>query len=160
MLYIIPTHISPLKNTVLASGEDRKNMLEIAFKDEEKAVISDIELYRDGTSYTCDTVAQLRAIHPKDKLYYLIGDDWLAKFCQWRNYEYILDNVRLAVANRSGRDLKAEAKEFFKLTKKRVLLLDNEVKEVSSSELRDNLDKSKLPEGVFEYIEQRGLYKR
>ncbi|MBQ1205613.1 MAG: adenylyltransferase/cytidyltransferase family protein, partial [Clostridia bacterium] len=57
ILYIIPNRISPLKDVRAVSGEDRTEMLKIAFSGNNKVRISDIELKREGTSYTCDTVA-------------------------------------------------------------------------------------------------------
>ncbi|MBO4277441.1 MAG: nicotinate (nicotinamide) nucleotide adenylyltransferase [Clostridia bacterium] len=158
LLYIVPTCVSPLKNALTAPAQDRVNMLKIAFADTEKAVISDIELRREGVSYTCETVAQLRGKHPKSRIYYLIGDDWLAGFTRWKDYGYILQNVRLTVANRSGRDLSAEAREFYRLTGKRPLMLKNEVNVVSSCSFRENRDFSLLPPAVSDYIKERGLY--
>jgi len=158
MLYVIPTNISPLKDTLAASGEDRLNMLRIAFEGVEGAILSDLELERKGVSYTCDTVKALRGIYPKARLYYLIGDDWLKGFTRWREYGYILDNVRLTVANRSGRDISAEVREFNKETGKRALVMKNKAVVVSSSDFRTCADPELLPAGVYEYIKERGLY--
>lgn len=158
LLYVIPTNISPLKNRDNIYGEDRLNMLKIAFNGMEKAVISDIELRRDGVSYTRDTIAELRAKHPRDRLYYLIGDDWLGDFDKWRDYRYILDNVRLTVANRTGRDLKEDARRIYRLSGRRVLILDNRINVVSSSDFRGTLNEELLPAGVYDYIKEKGLY--
>ncbi len=158
LLYVVPTYVSPLKNALTAPPEDRINMLRLAFEDAGKVIISRIELKREGVSYTRDTVAELRAVHPHSRIYYLIGDDWLAGFTRWKDYGYILDNVRLTVANRSGRDLGREAAEFYRQTGKRALLLKNEVKIISSGGFRESRDFSLLPPAVSDYIKERGLY--
>lgn len=160
LLYVIPTFVSPLKSALSASGRDRLEMLKIAFSNREKVVVSDIELRREGTSYTCDTVKAIREKHPKSKLFYLIGDDWLEGFTRWRNYEYILKNVTLAVADRGGGDIKSKAEKFFEQTGSRAVLLGNSVTAVSSSEIRASVGKDLLPEGVYDYIRAKGLYEQ
>ena len=158
LLYVIPTNISPLKDPAAASAQDRFEMLKLAFEGISKVAVSDIELKREGTSYTFETIGELRKMHPKSRLYYLIGDDWLVGFDTWRNYEYILANARIVVANRSGRDLSEELRAFRKLTGKRPLVLDNPVVIASSTGFRAAPDASLVPEKVFEYIKERNLY--
>ena len=42
----------------------------------------------------------------------------------------------------------------------RVLLLENARMKLSSTDFRSKLDRSLVPEGVYEYIEERGLYRK
>lgn len=158
LLYVIPNNISPLKYSNSVSGEDRSNMLKIAFGENPKVVISDIELKREGTSYTRDTVAELRALHPESALYLLTGDDWIDSFDKWKDYKFILENAHLVVAVRSGNDITASLDRLETLTGMRPLTLQNKKIELSSSEFRAEPKKELLPDGVFEYIEERGLY--
>lgn len=157
-LYVIPTNVSPLKSAVSASAQDRIAMLRIAFADRPDITVSDMELRREGTSYTCDTVRELRAMHPKAKLYYLIGDDWISGFHRWKDYEYILDNVRLVIADRGGSGLTELLREFRRSTGIRPIVLKNPVVVAASSDFRVSHDGSMLPEGVYEYIKERNLY--
>ena len=133
-------------------------MLKIAFSHNEKVVISDIELKREGTSYTRDTVAELKAMHPDSELYLLPGDDWIDSFDKWKDYKFILENARLVVAVRSGNDIRASLDRLEGLTGIRPLTLQNEKIELSSSQFRADPKKEFLPNGVFEYITERGLY--
>ncbi len=158
LLYVIPNNISPLKYSNSVSGEDRSNMLKIAFGANPKVVISDIELKREGTSYTRDTVAELKELHPESELYLLTGDDWIDSFDKWKDYKFILENARLVVAVRSGNDITASLDRLEALTGIRPLTLQNEKIELSSSEFRAEPKSELLPDGVFEYIEERGLY--
>ncbi len=158
MLYVIPNNISPLKISNSVSGEDRSNMLKIAFSHNEKVVVSDIELKREGTSYTRDTVAELKAMHPDSELYLLTGDDWIDSFDKWKDYKFILENAHLVVAVRSGNDITASLDRLESLTGIRPLELENERIELSSSQFRAEPKKEYLPDGVFEYIEERRLY--
>ena len=158
ILYIIPNRIPPLKEKGAVSGEDRKAMLEIAFSGKDKIRISDMELNREGTSYTRDTVAELRKIHPEDELFLLTGDDWIGSFHKWKDYQFILDNATLVVAFRSGRDITEDVENLEKLSGKRPELLGNELISVSSTEIREGLKEELIPQGVYEYIKKRGLY--
>lgn len=158
LLYIIPNRIPPLKESGCVSGEDRTEMLKIAFSGNDKILISDMELKREGTSYTCDTVAELRALHPESKLFLLTGDDWADGFDRWKNYRFILENVTLVIAARSGNDIGPALDRLEALTGVRPFELKNQKIELSSTEFRANPEKHLLPNGVYEYIERRGLY--
>lgn len=158
MLYVIPNNIPPMKDTESISGDDRIKMLEIAFSENSKVVVSDMELRREGTSYTRDTIAELRRIHPEDKLFLLTGDDWIDSFHKWKDYRFILDNASLVVANRSGKDISESAKRLEQLSGKPPILLGNEITELSSTQFRKQHNKEAIPEGVYEYIKKRGFY--
>ncbi len=158
ILYVIPNNVPPMKETGSVSCEDRKNMLEIAFSHNKKVIVSDIEINREGTSYTCDTIALLREIHPDDRLFFLTGDDWADRFHKWKNFRYILDNVTLVIASRSDRDVTSALDTLEALAGKRPLLLENKAYVASSSQFRTEKKASLLPDGVYEYIKQRRLY--
>lgn len=158
LLYVIPNKISPLKDGMSASGEYRKEMLKIAFSGNDKIEISDIELKRDGVSFTRDTVAELKAIHPDSELFLLIGDDWIGRFDRWKDYRFIMENAHLVVANRSGRDISPEIERLYRLTDIRPTELGNDNIIASSSDFRENHNKDLLPDGVYEYIKRQGLY--
>ena len=158
LLYIIPNRIPPLKDFESVSGEDRTEMLKIAFSGNTKTVISDIELNREGTSYTCDTVAELKSIHPESRFFLLTGDDWIDSFDKWKNFEYLLENVELVIAYRGEKDITASLDKLELLSGKRPKLLGNSRIKLSSTQFRTDMNAELLPEGVFEYIEKRGLY--
>ncbi len=88
ILYVIPTGRSPHK--VMdgdATAADRLEMCRLAFADTEGVVISDIEIRREGKSYTVDT---LRAFSREgDRLFFLMGTDMLLTLDTWREPEEI-----------------------------------------------------------------------
>ena len=59
------------KKKEIASEGHRKRMIEHAICDNPSFVFSDLELKREGTTYTSDTLAQLKRQYPKDKLYFI-----------------------------------------------------------------------------------------
>ena len=160
ILYVIPNNIPPMKESHGVSGEDRLRMLKIAFEGIEGTIVSDIELKREGMSYTCDTVKAIKAFHPTDELFLLTGDDWIDRFFQWKNYEYILENASLVVAHREKSDITDSVDSLRKSSPNQVLILENDKIEVSSTDFRSSLDANLLPDGVYEYIKERGLYRK
>ncbi len=158
LLYVIPNNISPFKNIITVSGEDRIEMLKIAFSGNNKIVIGDIELKRGGRSYTCDTIAEIKNFHKDSQLFLLIGDDLAEGFTKWKNFRFILDNARLVVAARNRKDFLSAAEKIAAEADTQVDCLNNQPFECSSSEFRENPDQSSLPQGVYEYIKKRGLY--
>ena len=98
-LLLIPDRIAPHK--VIPEGtaapNQRLEMLQLAVADCPQIQVSDIELQREGPSYTYVTLEQLRAQYPDAKLYLLMGTDMFLSFHTWKNPDQILKYVDLAV---------------------------------------------------------------
>lgn len=161
---IVPTFLSPHKTLVPASETDRLNMLKIAFKDTDKAEISDYEIKKGGTSYSYMTVEHFRAVYPTDELFFLVGGDMLNDFKTWKNPERILSAAALAVIDRGGTftDYKAEEEYFKKTFGKGFIKLSGKGKAVSSAEIRIYLAFGFTPDGlmkeVYDYIIENDVY--
>lgn len=166
-LLLIPDRIAPHK--VLpegsASPEQRLQMLRLAAAGIEKAEVSDIELRREGTSFTYLTILELKQMYPEAELVLIMGTDMFLSFDKWRETKIITDNAALGVLYRGEKGEKAaiEAKKAeMEASGVTVELIKNEVTAISSTDLRRMLvfgcaDPS-LPEGVGDYIRENGLY--
>ncbi|HOJ47295.1 MAG TPA: nicotinate (nicotinamide) nucleotide adenylyltransferase [Bacillota bacterium] len=157
-LFVLPNFIPPLKDRESAPASDRLEMLKIAFLDVKNAIIDDFELKSGGTSYTYKTIAHYKALYPDDRFYLLIGDDNLLIFRKWRNFEYILKNCVLCVAMRANMDIAEEKHILERDYGAQIHILQYSPTVISSTELRSKLLPEYLPDGVFEYIRQKGLY--
>ncbi len=166
-LLLIPDRIAPHK--VLPEGsadpQQRMQMLTIGAAQIPYAQISDMELRREGTSYTYLTVQELKALYPDDELFLIMGTDMFLSFHNWRNPEIICKYATLAVLCRGEKDEKttiAEQKAILEAKGARVELVPNEVTAISSTDLRRMLAfgcaDSYLPDGVGRYIKDNGLY--
>lgn len=95
VIVYIPAAISPLKpDRVLVDPAHRLEMLRLALRDREHAVILTDELDRaaDGRpSYTVETLEALHARYPHLHMRLLIGADQLAQFDRWRNPQRIIE---------------------------------------------------------------------
>ena len=82
-LLVIPTKQPPHKQVQeLASGEHRAQMCRLAFAEIPQAQVSEMELHREGKSYTADTLTQLKQQFPQAQFYLIVGGDMFLTFHQ------------------------------------------------------------------------------
>ena len=169
-ILLIPDAIPPHKPlpSGSAGAEERLEMVQLCTAEvSAPAEVLDLELRRQGASYTCDTLAQLREQYPEEELFLLMGSDMFLSFETWRQPERICDLATLAVFSRRE---ESEAAAFARQKKRleetygaHIRVLENpEVVEISSTELREKLSRGEgrayLTEPVYGYILRKGLY--
>lgn len=164
---IIPTNIPPHKDMAedSPSPEQRMELCRLAFRDIPGVELSDLEIKREGRSYSADTVSILRQKYPEDEMYLVIGSDMFLSFCQWYKFQYLLDNCVLTVLSREEDDrqelesFKTELEEKYGA---KVLLLSHEPLPMSSEEIRDRLrlglGSDMLPQAVYAEIIRKRYY--
>ena len=166
-LLLIPDRIAPHKQLPedSATAQQRLRMLEIAAAGIENVQVSDMELLREGPSYTYQTILQLKEQYPKDDLIFIMGTDMFLSFETWKNPDIILNNASLAVLCRGEKDEKesiAEKKRQMESAGRNIYLVKNQVLPISSTDLRRMLifdcAGPYLPAGVSDYIHANGLY--
>ncbi len=86
----------------LASAAHRVAMLQLAVKDNPCLVVSTLEIERGGTSYTIDTLRQLRAMNPSARYVFIIGGDSLLELHTWREMDALLELCEIATLRRPG----------------------------------------------------------
>ena len=164
---LIPDRIAPHKELPENSPtpQQRMDMLHIAVQNRPGLEVSDIELKRDGVSYTWETVVQLREENPEAELVLLMGTDMFLSFHTWKYPERILENAALGVFCRGEKNERKaifEKKEEMEQQGARIELVNNEVVAISSTQMRRLLAfrcaASFLPEGVLDYIRENRLY--
>lgn len=166
-ILFIPNYTAPHKDLPLDSPtpEQRMEMLSIALAREPGMEVSDLELKREGISYTVDTLSALLKQYPGAELTLLVGTDMFLSFSQWVQWETILREVSLGAFYRGEKgEREAVENQCRKLTAlgARVSLVKNPVIAISSTQLRRLLAfrcaDAFLPEGVGTYIRENGLY--
>ena len=85
------------KNKQLLHEFDRFDMVEKAIADNHKFKATDIEFHLPRPSYTIDTLVRLTEKFPQHEFKLIIGEDNLAQFSNWKNYQQILDYYGLYV---------------------------------------------------------------
>ena len=166
-LLVIPDRIAPHK--VIPAGSptpaQRLQMLQIAFRNCPDIEVSDLELRREGPSFTWETIAQVKELYPEAQLTLFMGTDMFLSFHTWKNPEYILANASIGVFFRGDRNERAaveERKAQMEAQGAQVTLVENDVIEISSTQMRRLLAfrcaADFLPEGVLDYIRRERLY--
>lgn len=163
-LIVMPTYISPHKNSAPAPAEDRLNMLKIAFDGVDGITVSDYEIVKQGKSYTYQTVEHFNP-NGDIELYFICGGDMLTDFKTWRYPERILKSAHLAVFGREDffTDYDAEEKYFKETWNASFIRLKYNGKSASSTKIRTyaefNLPLDGIaPKDVGQYIQEKGLY--
>ncbi len=85
-VWFIPAATPPHKQTRrLTSSEKRLEMLQLAIGGHAAFRVSDLEIQRQGVSYTVDTLEQLHRDRPETQLFLLMGADSLTDLPSWRH---------------------------------------------------------------------------
>ncbi|MBQ3542711.1 MAG: nicotinate (nicotinamide) nucleotide adenylyltransferase [Oscillospiraceae bacterium] len=166
-LLLIPDRIAPHKQLPenSPSPQQRLEMLTVAAADIPQAEVSQLELRREGPSYTYLTVEALKQRYPQAQLVLIMGTDMFLSFESWKNWRWLIENVTLAVLYRGQKGEKSairEKRDALCAQGAQVELVENQVTAISSTDLRRMLAfqcaSPFLPEGVLAYIRQQGLY--
>jgi nicotinate-nucleotide adenylyltransferase len=140
----------------LTPAEDRYAMVAAAVADRPDLEASRLEIDRGGTSFTVDTVRQLRQAHPEAELYLVVGSDVVPTLDTWHEEAALRELVTVAVVGRPGVVPRAPAGW-------RTVEVPVSPSDVSSTDVRLRLEAGEpvdglIPEAVIRCIEQRGLY--
>lgn len=103
-LIVIPAGHPPHREAVLGA-EERLALVRRAFDDDDRIQVSDIEVRRNGPSWTVDTLEWARREMNPDTLFLIVGADQLRSFHGWKEPERILSLARLAVMTRPGEEM-------------------------------------------------------
>ena len=168
ILYVIPTGVTPHK--VMKGDATAKNRLEmcrLAFAEMDGVIVSDLEMRREGKSYTVDTLREL--YDPDGRLFLLMGTDMLLTLDQWREPEeifrlcypvYIRREEDAALDGRIVEKITSYQERFGKVVRRIVA----PAIELSSSDVRNTIAEggsidSMVSEPVARYIEANHLYR-
>lgn len=164
----------PPHRSGVTGAAHRHAMLELACGPIPGLVADDLELKRDGPSYSVDTLALFRDRHPDEPLAWVIGLDAFLAFSTWRDYRRVLDLAHLLVLKRPGSepvfgpelDALVQRHRQNRLpanTAGAVVFLASEMLDISASGLRKRMAHGAdvadlLPEPVHTYITAHRLY--
>jgi len=156
----IPTGRPPHKAlSVVAPDEQRYLMTVLATAANPYFDVSRMEIDRKGTTYTIDTLRELKKIcRPDAQIYFITGADAVNEIFTWREADKLLDMANFVAVTRPGYDKKRLEKN------NSMYYLEIPALAISSTDIRDRVKAGKtikylLPESVEEYIIKFGLYK-
>ena len=145
---------------------DRLRMAEIAVRDRPRLYVSDLEILRQGRTYTVDTLSTLAVEHPEVEWTYILGADALNKLDTWKEFPRIARLCSFAAVSRPGCDedlARLRARAISSCFHTRVDLLPVSGPSLSSTAVRRRVAEGLpiddcVPAQVADYIRQKGLY--
>ena len=119
-LWLLVSPNNPLKPAgILAPEEERLAAVREAIKDIPHVKASDFEFSLPRPSYTANTLRELQKAYPEHTFTLIIGEDNIAIFDKWKEWEYIASNFRVFVYPRKGssmmEDFKLKREDFLSL---------------------------------------------
>lgn len=163
----IPSGNSYMKDaSSVLEGSVRAHMLALALEKNPYFHLSLMEIDREGPTYTCDTLAELKKQNPDDEYYFIVGADNLLMLEGWKNPDFILQNCIIAAAVRgTGTEKRLEkiAGHLIYEYQADIRILPARYMDLSSSEIRRRIRdgasvRYMIPDKVLEYIEMNKLY--
>ncbi len=162
---LIPARIPPHKPVEDEPGaEHRLELCRLAIRGDQRFQVSDLEIGRDGPSYTVDTLEELHSSSPDHELFLIVGGDIAAGLPNWHEPERVLSLATLAVAKRRGTS-RAEVDGALRALRggERTLFFRMPRIAISSTMLRERARAGQpiryyVPDAVDGYINRHRLY--
>lgn len=160
VLFVVTPHNPLKKKRNLLNNHERYNMVWNLCEDYPGLRPEDIEFSLPQPNYTAVTLNALEEKYPGRQFQLVMGEDNLKSFKKWRNYEFILENYPILVYPRfSEGEVPQELFDAGKITYVKAPRV-----EISSTAIRKAIRAGKdvrplLPEKVWRYIDERGIYR-
>ncbi len=167
-IIMIPTGTPPHKAATATNAEYRLEMCRLAVRDFDlTAKVSDIEIRREGRSYTYLTVMQLLEEDKERELYLAMGADMFMSLESWYNFAELKKLVTFCAVQRddvSTDELEKEAERLHSIGC-RCVIISLPAINASSTEVRNRTASGKpiddlVTASVAEFIRKKGLYKQ
>lgn len=164
---LMPTFVPPHKiRESMAAAEHRLAMCRLAAEGHPNWQVSDLELTREGASFTVDTLTALCQQYPDTKWYLITGADMFVTLRTWYRFEEIARMAVLCTVPREGTDTAALHAYAAELKAEGIACyVDAQpVLTVSSTAIRSRVVAGEsltglVPDAVAQYIAEQGLYR-
>jgi nicotinate-nucleotide adenylyltransferase len=156
----VPCHVPPHRDEPCSSALDRYAMVCLATAGVPRFVASDVELRREGPSYTVDTLEALLRERPGDQMFLIVGSDTFPDLRHWRNPGRLRRLCSVVVVPRPGSQPAFEDEA----APDGVQLVSGTELAISATAIRESVRGGRsvrflVPPAVAEHIEKRGLYR-
>lgn len=166
-ILFLPSRMPPhKKNRKIASNEERMDMVELALEPYPSFRISNIEMLREGFSYTADTVLVLKEMYPDQEICFIIGADSLHDMDGWYKPQLIFDHVHILFAPRFPTNQKEDFDCRDMLIEKyhaRIDAIEMQSMDISSKDIVSRIQQGEtveklLPKEIISYIKERSMF--
>ena len=137
-------------------------MVRLAVRGERGFEVSTVDLDRRGTTYTADTMSDLRTAYgPQAEFYLVLGADSLRHLHRWERMERLIGQCVIAGVGRPGAPKPSELPEGH--PGREATFVEGPMTDISATEIRRRLAAGEscagmVPSAVERYIREKGLY--
>ena len=149
-------------------GQVRAEMTGLAIQNKNSYRLSNMEIERQGNTYTYETLERLKEEQPETDFYFILGADSLFNLDKWAKPERIFANCHILAAVRDDATIE-QMEEHVRMLQQRygasIFLLRTGYLDISSSDIRrkvavgENITED-VPEQIAEYIKVHHLYQK
>jgi len=158
-VWLVVSPQNPLKpKETLLKDHDRLHLINLAIEDCKHLKSSNIEFKLPKPSYTIDTLVYLHEKYPQHEFSLIMGSDNLVTLHKWKNYEKLLQ-YHIYVYKRRGHNENPFPEN------KNITQLEFPFLDISATFIRESIRQGIsmqffLPDAVWKYVNEMGLYKR
>ncbi len=165
-IVFMPSGTPPHKPPTVLEAEHRYEMTRLAIMDNPNFIISDLEINRTGNTFTIDTIKEIKKIAADSEIYFITGADTVFEIETWKDVDELFTLCHFIAITRPGYDKSALEKETEILMRKycsAIQLMEVPSLDISSSNIRSKIQEGQsikylVPEPVYDYINEHGLY--
>ena len=150
----------------MAADSHRENMTKLAIAGNPHFEFCDIELKREGNTYTVDTLTELTEANPDDEYFFIVGSDTLFSIEKWYRPNDIFRMAKLLTSCRNieNQELTKQIDYLKNKFGAKIYNLYMPNIDISSTDIRDKVKHGMsiryyTPDPVIEYIQENNLYK-
>lgn len=154
------------KNRIVSSQGDRLKMISLGIKDNPLFEVSDLEIRREGPTYSIESIPKIKDQYGGAELYFLIGLDALADIHKWKYPAELLEMCRVVGVKRPGyHDFDwSQIEDKIPGASQKIKIIEVSQIGVSSTDIRMMVKNGisvryLVPDAVIRYIEEHKLYK-
>jgi nicotinate-nucleotide adenylyltransferase len=149
----------PWHKNVVTPAEHRYLMTVVATASNPRFTVSRVDVDREGTTYTIDTLRDLHAARPDAELFFISGADAIQQILSWKDADELWSLAHFVAVSRPGHALNISG-----LPRQDVSLLEVPALAISSTDCRSRVSRGfpvwyLVPDGVVQYITKHHLYR-
>jgi nicotinate-nucleotide adenylyltransferase len=158
----VPARVPPHRDPPACDTLDRFAMVCLATATNPAFQVSDLELRREGPSFSVDTLTALAQARPGARLFLIVGSDAYAEMGSWRDLETVRSLCEVAVVGRPQPDATPDTS--VPVLDDGAHLVEGPVLAVSATQIRERARRGQslrylVPEAVAHHISKRRLYR-
>jgi nicotinate-nucleotide adenylyltransferase len=149
----------PWHKNVVTPAEHRYLMTVVATASNPRFTVSRVDVDREGTTYTIDTLRDLHEARPDAELFFISGADAIEQILSWKDVDELWSLAHFVAVSRPGHALNISG-----LPQQDVSLLEVPALAISSTDCRSRVSRGfpvwyLVPDGVVQYITKHHLYR-